>query len=838
MNKLGTVLFGYGLTPSGSNSGDTHIIRIFERKPNMPANRAIEFLALVIAAALCLAESALALPPEQHPSLLYEAEDLPTLRERIARAPYAEWWGTLQSQADQFLSWDPADVSDQKNRAIDAKMLAFVYALSEETQYAEKAVEFLRAVSFPPRGGDLGELHSEAEAAMCYAEAYDMLTSYLSDPVDQGFRQVLYEEGHWLYEAQEFWYASHKMNKQIRHYSGLGLCALVLSDYAGPNSTPQQWHEKAMTEVTAALEYQADTDGGFAEGPFYHRYSADLYVPYMLALRRIAGVDLLAQDEVRALHIWSLKIRMPSGGRPNTDDAQITGFFSGALASAYSDGGLFAWDWTAGGAYTYRHYAVDAICLFDDGIAPEPPSWTPTCFLPEAGDAAFRSDWGPDATYLLLKGEHGVARDRGKSHEHPDATSFVLFARDEILALDAGYISWPQHDKVNGAKNHNLILVDGKGPPLHKFFGTLIGAGVDAYIERSFGTDFLDYCEVLTEYEGVQFRRRVAFPGKTYFLVLDELSSDAVHRYDWLLHGNGGGTSGGTFERMARGGRWRIGDAELLSYVAFPEDVDFEEGEEIHSFEYEQELTHTVLKAVHTASDARYLTVLFPKGSDESDPSFERLFGKGGTGVRIVGEGFTDLMLVRDSDAASLTLESQDIGGIETDAGLLFVRTDADGPRALTLWAGGEVKIQDTLYVSAIPGPPIVPGITLSIRFGEEVWNGYIRPEVESSLSLHTSSPPTAVYLDEVRLSHTYAAGKTTFIVPNAGALRVSFESGPAGDFDGDGAVNLNDFLLFVAAFGYSATDAGFDPTYDLDGDDVIGLGDFLVFVAHFGEKA
>ena len=118
------------------------------------------------------------------------------------------------------------------------------------------------------------------------------------------------------------------------------------------------------------------------------------------------------------------------------------------------------------------------------------------------------------------------------------------------------------------------------------------------------------------------------------------------------------------------------------------------------------------------------------------------------------------------------------------------------------------------------------------------MWNGYIRPEVESSLSLHTSSPPTAVYLDEVRLSHTYAAGKTTFIVPNAGALRVSFESGPAGDFDGDGAVNLNDFLLFVAAFGYSATDAGFDPTYDLDGDDVIGLGDFLVFVAHFGEKA
>ena len=785
----------------------------------------IVFLAL-------LSGAASALPPEQHPSLLYEAQDLPTLQERIGRSPYAGSWETLQSQADQFLTWNPADVSTQKNRTINAKILAFVYVVTEDVRYAEKAVEFMNAVRFPPRGGDMGEFHSEAEAAMCYAEAYDMLAPYLSDDsLTQEFRQVLYEEGHRLYSEEDPLYALHRHNKQIRHYAGLGLCALLLSEYEGPNSTPQQWYDKSQEEVVAAIEYQLDADGGFAEGAFYHRYSADLYIPYMLALRRLDDLDLLARDEIRALHNWSLKIRMPNGQRPNTDDAQVTGFYGGALASAYSEGGPFAWDWIAGGAYADGHYAVDAICLFDDRIAPQPPSWNPTVFLPEAGDAVFRSDWGTDATYLLLKGEHGLARDRGSVHEHPDATSFLLFARGQILALDGGYISWPKHDKVNRASNHNLILVDGEGPPLHTFFGTLIGAGVDAYIENTFSSDFLDYCEVRTEYEDVQFRRRVAFPDKAYFLILDELSSGAAHRYDWLLHGNGGGTSGGTFERTERGGRWRIGDAELLSYVAFPEDATFEESQAIHSFEYEQELTHTVLKAVHTGSNAQYLTVLFPKGSDEADPGFERLVGEGGAGVQVNAQGSSDLMLVKDSDAMALTAMSPDIGAVQTDADLLFVRSGTDGLRALTVWNGCDVEIGDTPYVFALPAE-----ITLSLHFGGDTWDGYVRPEVASSLTLHTSSRPTAVYLDGVQLSHTYAEGKTTFVVPNAGALRVSFESGPAGDFDGNNVVGLTDFLLFVTAFGSSSTDAGFDPIYDLDMNDSIGLGDFLIFVAHFGE--
>lgn len=61
--------------------------------------------------------------------------------------------------------------------------------------------------------------------------------------------------------------------------------------------------------------------------------------------------------------------------------------------------------------------------------------------------------------------------------------------------------------------------------------------------------------------------------------------------------------------------------------------------------------------------------------------------------------------------------------------------------------------------------------------------------------------------------------------------------STPTPDFDGDGVVDVSDFLLFVDQFGFSQSDAGYEARFDLDGDGVIGIGDFLVFVNSFGKK-
>ncbi len=60
----------------------------------------------------------------------------------------------------------------------------------------------------------------------------------------------------------------------------------------------------------------------------------------------------------------------------------------------------------------------------------------------------------------------------------------------------------------------------------------------------------------------------------------------------------------------------------------------------------------------------------------------------------------------------------------------------------------------------------------------------------------------------------------------------------PNPDFDRDGVVGFADFLLFVAQFGLSRGDEGYDARFDLDGDGVIGFGDFLIFANDFGQEA
>ncbi len=56
-------------------------------------------------------------------------------------------------------------------------------------------------------------------------------------------------------------------------------------------------------------------------------------------------------------------------------------------------------------------------------------------------------------------------------------------------------------------------------------------------------------------------------------------------------------------------------------------------------------------------------------------------------------------------------------------------------------------------------------------------------------------------------------------------------------DFNGDGEVNFDDFILFARAFGTSSDDERFESRYDLDGDGEVGFGDFIEFAEKFGQQ-
>ena len=77
---------------------------------------------LVLLAFLGIAQAQI-LPPEEHPSLLFTAQDIPLLRERTGRQPYASWWKTVEQRA----LTQPSVNDDERAKVRQAKSLAFVY---------------------------------------------------------------------------------------------------------------------------------------------------------------------------------------------------------------------------------------------------------------------------------------------------------------------------------------------------------------------------------------------------------------------------------------------------------------------------------------------------------------------------------------------------------------------------------------------------------------------------------------------------------------------------------------------------------------------------------------
>ena len=75
------------------------------------------------------------------------------------------------------------------------------------------------------------------------------------------------------------------------------------------------------------------------------------------------------------------------------------------------------------------------------------------------------------------------------------------------------------------------------------------------------------------------------------------------------------------------------------------------------------------------------------------------------------------------------------------------------------------------------------------------------------------------------------------FVISFAKAADMGTSSVLTGDFNGNGVVNISDFLLFVSYYGTSRGDGTYDAQYDLDGNSEIGFPDFLIFTNSFGKE-
>jgi hypothetical protein len=111
-----------------------------------------------------------------------------------------------------------------------------------------------------------------------------------------------------------------------------------------------------------------------------------------------------------------------------------------------------------------------SLVWYDANLKPVPMqrqlSWH---YFPDHDVFYWRSDWSKDATAFAFKcgppeGHHAESLLQqlpdwrlSSGHAHPDANSFIIFARGQYLTGDTGYAGVPM------TEHHNTLLVNGKG---------------------------------------------------------------------------------------------------------------------------------------------------------------------------------------------------------------------------------------------------------------------------------------------------------------------------------------------------------------------------------------
>ena len=677
------------------------------------------------------------------PRTLMRPGDAALVQSRLDREPYLQLLRSVQAQADRNDPLDDSSVSMEQRRFNTAKCAALLYTIDrfwdgsaavpfttpEERQaMGRKAEAILLVLNIETRLTNINTSQLDIHVAQelhGYSVAYDLLAA--SDfPFGAGNREAI-ERRLWilaadLHDAYVRRFSGVAEGGNENHASktaaGLGLAAIALNGVTEPAdwpaelpfSGPAEWIALALERTDRVLAFGlTDLDGGYTEGAVYHGYSGINHWPFMRALHRYTDGQELEADGVRFPDFWTdpwvvaqadwlLRIRVPDGTFPPHDDCTPDGTYMWGTLTELPHGAHYRWAWEqctrqyeSGGSV---EQATDSLVVFDDAVVPEPPPWEPSQFLEHAGIAIFRSSWDADATFMAIQAEHGAAagychRRWGQTmegcggHDHNDPGSFMLWRNGGWLALDAGYLGWDNHAKVNNDHNHNIVLVDGKGPKksylkVPDFYvdengelqtvpgkegGYMPGGDGVARLVRSFDHGSFGYAEVETSYfkqvPETTIRRRFVWykPWDAFFItdrveVTETDGQGARTRADLSvhLHGNGGGDTGGSFQLLdANGAEWITPEGNgLRAYVAstYTEPV-IAESTDLHDAGHWVEKIHATATATINGSSVDFITALvtsrpgdtWPVAETSSTDEIGGIEGQRGASVRLERAG-------------------------------------------------------------------------------------------------------------------------------------------------------------------------------------------------------
>jgi hypothetical protein len=528
-----------------------------------------------------------ALKPELagvHPRVYVTDAELNGLRER-ARTSHKELWQQALRRV-RALDTEPPAPPAQKRReqnevGIAIAEAAFAYKIERDPKYLQATKKFMdAAVSYDIWGYANNKPNVDLAAGhLLYGLGwgYDLLYNELTESERTRYRQKLIKQARLL--ADYFKPKSGRTFAYSQNHTFIPMAGLGVAAYALYGETPEaaEWASLARAIFDRVLATYSQ-DGYYYEGFEYWIFSTPWLVHYLDAHAHATGEDLYDLPGFRDMHNYVAHSMLPNG-RYVFDFGDI---FEGPLTRAgkgdeykrthpngrfYTNYNLLyrlAQRFRSGEAQGVAEWlksfeqvnAEDfwSLVWYDNNVKPVSIDRQPTSHYFRDHEVVFwRSDWSKNAVAVAFKcgpseGHHAAAKLRqfpdwrlSSGHAHPDANSFIIFARGEYLTGDTGYAGVPM------TEHHNTLLFGGKGQAKE-------GAGHDAFdgvpYER---LDQIRISEVRLEKDSIMVRgdatpayepevrvkkfvRQFEYDAKDGFTIRDEVELERPQVVTSVLH--------------------------------------------------------------------------------------------------------------------------------------------------------------------------------------------------------------------------------------------------------------------------------------------------------------
>jgi len=529
----------------------------------------------------------------KHPYLYFSEDDKPAILERIRSDQESnDIFRKLKAEAKMWLAmpvdrnipvqgkntragWSEYDrdgkyskyYSTNRNNAF---YLAFLYQMTGEQKYADKAFEFAdafcdlttwtqRAHEFPiiytrimPYNVPDDQVnfnfdHYNGDAGRMMAAVYDWLYPALTQPQRDRIRGALLEkvvtrvrgdyEFHW-------WATAYRCNWCGVCNSGVGLAGLTLL-----TEHPQ------LTDIVAesynrinSMLNELGIDGGWQEGGGYWNYGVHTSTFFADALKRATNAKYNLFENERLKNnptTFPLFIALPGNKSLNFEDSG-----GGKLIGSPHLINKLATETKSKEAAWYRTLLPEGNDIFDilwprPDLDPAPPA-SPSKHFRTLDWWVMRNDF-QDPDKVIVAGKAGMNDD--PHHGHLDIGQFVIYWKKEYFIQDLGRIGYDEKyfDEARfeypeaSSIGHNVLYVNGEEQKSGKYYKQpyeyTVGGKVLEFRSSEVQDDVLmDPTNAYPKKELKRWRRHFAFLKPEVTLVLDEVKANPGSKIEVRFH--------------------------------------------------------------------------------------------------------------------------------------------------------------------------------------------------------------------------------------------------------------------------------------------------------------